>query len=480
MQEELLDNPPATHILHSLVERPAKLRTMLGEWIDNSFDASANYVSIEWAPRRFIRICDDGRGMREGPISLVTLGDHRGHRSTRLGSYGIGGKEASLWIGGVESTIQVITTRAGVKKVLKHDWSRVLKCGQWKVRKPAEMKACESDIGTQIHIEPVIRETPTGHKLDALIDDLGYLYAPAIQDGKQIRIKVGKKPARVVSAWTQPQLTDIVETTIAVECSDGRMRMASVRCGIIQDGEKTRRIGITYIKGFRVVKESCGSGCGGEPFSDICGIVTLDKSWVLTKNKDDVSKHGKDLYDSVFYAIRSVLEKAKAKSSTLKFNALRIRAEQMINRKIKKDTSRTRKKKTPRTGKGTRATRLDTSDRSGKIRKPPEITIQFADRDDARIGNYDPCGTVTLTRNHPFVACAIDSDDERLITCVAAFLIADGLSRGSQQKLKFASSAVDDTFEGMVGELLREPITTTTGETVNVKPRLTAVSGDSL
>ncbi len=91
----------------------------LSELIDNAFDAGATNVSIRFGPGKRVSVTDNGCGC-DSPESMLTLGDHYRRKSTRLGRYGVGAKDAALWLWG---KWVIKTTVADTCLKFSIDWS---------------------------------------------------------------------------------------------------------------------------------------------------------------------------------------------------------------------------------------------------------------------------------------------------------------------------------------------------------------------
>jgi Histidine kinase-, DNA gyrase B-, and HSP90-like ATPase len=177
--------PPDGAVLNAFVNANLTWLLVLGEWIDNAFDAGAETISFDFS-QNMCRIWDDGNGCAD-PATMIQLGAHEKQTTTELGRYGIGGKDAALWVGGLDSVITISTIRAQRLRSLTVNWREYAK--EWNMDETTERPADVHERGTFIRISPRMRTPPSGKDLRQLLDKLGYLYAPGIRLGKKSRSK---------------------------------------------------------------------------------------------------------------------------------------------------------------------------------------------------------------------------------------------------------------------------------------------------
>jgi hypothetical protein len=461
-ETDYIEAPPTGDYLRSLVNDRLDWRIALGEPIDNALDANARRVLIEIGASKsgrppFVRIEDDGDGCAD-LIDMVRLGKHTDHKTTLLGRYGIGAKNAMLWLGGMESTARVKSTASTVTRRLECVWKEYAE--RWRIsrEKLDEHEADAGARGTIIDVRPCIRRFPDGKALDSLVDDLGYNYSWAIKRGTQIQLRVGRREPIVLRCWELPPLIDVVDTQINVGG-----RGARVHVGIVKDGPNPRP-GITYVHGFRVIKPSCALGCGGADYSTVCGFVELDRSWHLTKNKDDVSQHKEELGEAVYAVLRELLSKAEARNHQIQFSQFDADAQAALsnllddaNGKGRRNRGASRGAKDPRnTG---RKQRRATNEQDGKTfrRASKPLVLAYRDLGDTeRLGQYSE-NCIVLNLGNPFVA-KVRGANLQAVVLAAAFVLIEGVrseSANGQRKLRFDPSG---EMTRDVGRLLAHPI----------------------
>lgn len=436
--EEYIDAPPDGSVLFAICASGLKWKDALGELIDNALDAGATRVSIEFGPPRshgtsaYMVVSDDGIGCND-PIAMIQLGKREQKKTTKLGRYGIGAKDAMLWIGGQTSDVHVDTVFGPKLKTLRVVWRDYAKAWRVPARALVESDATPGVCGTRVTVTPVARRVPEGADWRALVAELSYVYSPAIKSGKQIvvRSKVRGSEPELLRRYEPPSMSEHVDVRVDVGGKGAR-----VYVGIVKDGEPNPYRGITYTHGFRVIRRASGDGCGGCDFSRVFGVVELDRSWELTKNKDDISVHGDELYAAVFSACSDLLRKAESIGQTASFEALTKEAEALLNgnllgdpdAKAKRDDGGKKGTVKP-TGKGKKHSRArQTQDGATFARERyGALRIRYQNfGDDQRIGSHNS-GIVFLSESHPWVKRIRDSRNSEALAQLALTLFLDDI-----------------------------------------------------
>lgn len=427
---------------------------ILGELIDNAFDAGAMRVSITLDGRK-LTVEDDGNGC-DDIARMLTMGKHSRTQTTKLGRYGVGLKDAAWWVGG---PTRIETNHHGKSHRLRLNWDTL---SSWSAPSPVAVDAVRS--GTIIEFEGISksRRWPDGERQTAMLKELAFLYSPAIKSGRQIVFKRGKVQ-QTLERYELPPLSEVVDAEISVEGKTAR-----VHVGIIADGATTTRPGISYTHAFRVINHSA-LGCGGLGSSRIAGWVSLDKGWALARNKDDITAFKEDLGAAVFAVIGPLVDKASKDALTIKSKSL---AEQLTNSfrgivgeseaeaKERRDSKKRRSGTVNPIGSGKRrltASKTQPGDgipaaRAGHFR------IQFKECDGGSVGSVDVDGRVIwLADNHPTVSSAKAANDELPLLVLAVSLFA---SQEVHSQAPLLSIMKDETVprrvEFVIGHLLSE------------------------
>ena len=443
---ELVDATPGTAVLFSYANANHEHWKMLGECIDNAFDANASHVDIRIGKRmtkghEFIEVTDTGDGC-DRPDVMVKLGGRRAHRTTRLGRYGIGLKEALFWWGGAAHLLSIVTTSGKVTTQIKADWGEVCRTGDWTHAIEKRPRAAEDgERGTKIRVRPLVHKMPEGKDWDGLVARLGYIYAPALKQGRSISLE--KNGVRFpVQKWETPNLAEHISQTIDV---DGKR--VHVYAGIVAEGVNNARPGLTYWHGFRVILEHTKAGCGAFNTSRLCGFVELLDGWELTKNKDNISENTEALFEAVERVLTPLLEKASKASLNLEIEALRSRAEQLANAALGRKPDAKAKREQQENGKRGSVEPKNTGrkHRGAKNVQPGgsfararaaqgSISIVFFDGDDeTTIGNGDLTGrAINLNTRHPFIVQVRDEPRALATVAVAIWSATIALPNGEQ------------------------------------------------
>lgn len=442
---ETVDISPTTHLIQSVATQSLTYVKVLCEMIDNALDAGATTVTIEFGKRnkdgaQHILVSDNGEGCKS-LIPLVRFGNHEPHGKKRdmLGRYGIGAKDAMLWLGGEDSRVTIQSVHAGVVRKLNLRWMNLCRSGSWIVKigdiMSPEVPAGPGDIGTQIMVAPVIRRVPDGKDWDRLLEGLGYIYTPAIKDGKQIVLfnnRRGQTPTPL-TRWQKPDLEQgFINTTIVVNG-----KPALVHVGIVAEGIPNERPGITYFHSFRVIQASSSKGCGPFGIRRVCGFVRLGREWTLNKNKDGVAKDEYTLYEAVFDVCKPLLEKAECMTQQLESTAMLNRIESLINNALTPPNTKARRKKGDRHG--SKKPTGNGSKHKDAANTQPGTTFTKGLRGSVRIemiewpnsqsiGQFENGGSILINKSHPAVQAMIETKNWMGVAQVAIALIGSWYS----------------------------------------------------
>src|ERR1043166_2122677 len=279
-REGRITRPPTGDILKALANQHFTWFEVLAELIDNSFDAEAKHVEIEMYPKRF-GITDDGVGCKD-PALLVVLGERQAHSKTRLGRFGIGSKDAVLWIASHEGRVHIATTYKGMRRALSVDFADY--AHQWQLDLPEENQSTLR--GTSIEIPNPYR---TYQHIEQLKEKLMFYYAPGLQDGLQIVLRTGsssKPQTDVLHPYVYAEFDTVIEDTL-----DINGKIAQLRVGITQENAINKYPGLAYQYEWRVIRRADrGEGCDGVSTARIFGTIRLlGDGWGLTKNKDNIN-----------------------------------------------------------------------------------------------------------------------------------------------------------------------------------------------
>lgn len=474
---------PTAHILSSYANRGGmSWRKALFEWIDNSIGAQATAIHVE-IRKTHVSIRDNGTGTATME-AFATLGEHVEHsRPDGISCYGVGSKDAALWIGKEKSTVSVTSMHKGITREIMINWEEMAR-NDWTVDDPLERPAREGELGTSILVKPVGVSVPTKARLERMLEEIGYYYRPAIKSGVQISISSPALGSRPVPAtpWAPPEFEPgVIDTTITVG-----NRTARVFVGVVREGFSTRYRGFTYFREFRVIEAATSNGCGQYNAAHVCGFVDLDRSWRLTTNKEAIV-NAEELYLAVEQASLEVLRRAETRGSMLASQELTAAVEAQVNAGLENANAKAKRGRGNKsgtketTGKGGKHTGAQNEQPGntfgGKPRKSGSVRICFAPLGKGkspRIGEFKS-PNITLNSDHPLVAGLIS--DAPNIQCLAALslsLVAVDAAVGRQTRLpnmgdELEDASVVEKFQAMLGTLLASPTTNIDGQGVTAQ-----------
>lgn len=464
---------PNARLIEAMAEQPLSWRVALTEWIDNSLDAGATAVTVTVSRAKgksLVRIDDNGCG-RESLEPFFKFGDHAKHKTSKSGRYGIGAKDAALYLGGVQSVFHVESVRAGVRRVQFADWNRIIQRGEWEIDDHTETPVREGHpSGTTIVVAPVCRQVPSGQGWTRLLDELAYIYSPALLRGVQISVRPGydrdskREPVALLKGW-QPT-KEIEPDHIQTEIEVGGKR-AKVYAAIVRDGIVNERPGVTYTHGFRVIVPSTHHGCGNAPISRIVAWVHIDDSWARNKNKDGI-RDFEALARAVEHAIAPILRRAEQAGSELRSAAFTSAVQNAVNASLVNDAKAVRNKRRNPTG-AVRPTGTGSRHRNAAQKQPGEtmpsrpvgaLRIVYAHLGaDGGAGRLDG-GVVTLNLDNAGIRAARDSENVLAAKfAIDGILAAEYAIRGASQLRLNVRNVGDDedharSFSAVYGDLL--------------------------
>ena len=432
-----MNHSPSPAILYSMRQTNMAWKTIVGELIDNSFDAAAKQITIELAPRT-MTVSDDGRGC-EDLNKMVILGLHHHQSSTSLGRYGVGLNDAAAALWG---DLVITSATANSCSRCRIDWDKLASGDEWNSPDPVPATRPQGR-GTTLSFQRIStdRKIPTGVYLERLIRDIGFTFAPALRDGRQILVKKGRREI-ACKAYSMPFLSNIIEDEL-----DVNGRRIKIRVGIIKDGEKNLHPGLSFLYGHRVI-ETCTLGFREYSHSKIAGEVELlDSSWPLKKNKDGITdgRARDELGDAIYKRCWSLFKTAKEQADHIQLDALNKDVAALVSMALGRGREKHGKRggaKTAKTGKSSgtqrrRARRTQPGDRP--LRVSGEIRIEYVDGDGERLGTAeyaDGKAIVTLDTSNAYVEHIRNAENKPAIALAVITLLADEhFAKGERDKL---------------------------------------------
>lgn len=449
---------PRPSVLRSIRNQRLRWRVMLGEFIDNAFDASAGRISFSF-DKTSLTIEDDGVGCSD-VLRMLRMGDRENHANTQLGMYGIGAKDAAI---SIADGVTIISINKSIRRSVSCNWRELERSGTWNISDPIEAPDA-SPAGTKIRLDPLACTSKP--VLATLIEELSLQYTPAIRMGKQITIQMGKgKPVLTVPEYRFPPLNHQVTADLEV---DGKI--ARVTMGIIPDGHSVERSGLILSYGYRVIQQGQRLGLGDAPTPNLFGWIELSDGWQLTKNKDQVSSSLEALGEEISKACRTTIDLAASQATNVLFdevaarvndalNELRVESEEK-NRKAKRKSPTAKNSPARATGTGSphRQAARDQpgetfADRKGKL-PPVKVAFQNAGADQGAFVVQD--SVIYLNRDIPVVEAIQDDPEAIAIHAVYAFATWHASDHGPQLKLfeTVEASTLHGRISAIAGMLL--------------------------
>jgi len=452
--------PPS--ILRSIHAQHMQWKVALGEACDNSFDSGANWVRIVFHGDKQLEIIDDGGGCNNVE-AMLTIGSHYKQADTKLGRFGVGLKELACWLWG-ELVIQTI--HGGVVRKAAIDWERLARASDWNVPDPTERPVGDrQERGTKLLFRKTVRNRPSD--LALLADELGYLFAPALWNGKQIAIESGKKKL-TVAAWKLPEFDgEVVHESFSVNG-----KRVDLTAGVVAADHVNSRKGFTFIHEFRVLLNSA-MGSGGKSVGRICGTVILGPEWKLGKNKDAIQDSDDQmmaLEKAIYSRCEGILERGERQSTMLRNSAfegavttalrglLSAAVDDQADSKARRSSPENESGRVEQTGRGS-------PHRRARNRQPGQtfkgkaslagIRFEWESKNDGMIGRADlPGNVIYLNDNHRRLAHHRDNDNVDAITDICCVILSDEVIRNRESsKLPIVRDFTDIT--SAISEVLR-------------------------
>ena len=277
--------------LYSLRNQPMGWKTATGELIDNSFDAGATRVELDFTSdgrTKQFTISDNGAGCASIE-KMLTLGEHISQDTTSLGRFGVGLKHAVLWLWG---EMDLSTIRDGICRSTSIDWGRLASAKTWDM--PDAFVQDSTGQGTTITVRKHKRVNP--QEKTKLPEHIGYIFAPALRSGRQILVKLTRaKKFTAVKAWERPECTEHVTCSFTVNGKGVELDVGLVSFDRLND-----KPGFSYCHGHRII-ENTAFGSKGKSVRRISGLVILDDKWTLGTNKTQVVDDDNGLLEDEIY-----------------------------------------------------------------------------------------------------------------------------------------------------------------------------------
>ncbi len=307
-----MDINPLPSLLEAMRSQALSWKDIVGELIDNSLDAGASQIELSFGPKNQFRIKDNGTGCADIE-SMLVMGKHIRHSTTKLGRFGIGLKDAACCLWG-ETCIDSI--HAGTKYSARIKWASLAQQEDWTTPDAISSNA-GNETGTTITFRNISKNLPQSSYVN-LQAEIEYTFMPALLGGRQIAMTTPRKKNILCRAYDMPMLTHVVEDEF-----DVGGRRVKLRAGIVQDYYQNKKPGFSFIHEHRVI--CCSAvGANGMNVERVAGTVYLDRKWRLSKNKTELVDDQKRLGEAIFVRCKDMLEDAHRQAAHIEseqFNA---------------------------------------------------------------------------------------------------------------------------------------------------------------
>lgn len=423
MQPEKWDITPHVNLLRSLRADRFSHDALIGEAVDNSFDAGASLV-VCWITENEMTFQDDGIGIELDRMrSLFSLGEHGAMDTTKLGRFGVGIKSQAVNAG---DDFEVETISHEGKYLASVNWPRLLHGGKWEINRPIfKPVPIGTSTGTKISISELRKCKP--FVLEKAKYMLAQMFHPALVGGKRIKLNGVE-----IFAVPDPEITD--EINVKLSLSGGRS--AHLRAGILVRPSPINRVHVQYRH--RVIMPASTTGCGEySGLTKMFARLQIDGPWTLGKFKNDLPRDPErnELEDAAAQALRPILEKCSSASMSAKLYRITDLINDAIPEELRARPKRTEKIPNPGEKKNRKSgyvdpEKSDQSDGPAKSKRPPKnrLLITFDGTDNDSVGAFVDGRPlrVDLCKDEPFVARLLENRDEELAVR-ALYLLAMAL-----------------------------------------------------
>ena len=406
-----LDITPRVNLLKSVRGERIDYLLLIGEGVDNSFDADAREVRITVASDE-ISFQDNGVGItRDRIAAVVSLGDHGRMASTQLGRFGVGIKMQAINAGDV---LQVVSTSGEGRVNLRVDWRKVLRSGEWIIDDPRwQPVPVGASSGTIITVSALRKPPRVG--LDKIRQEVALRFYPALAHDRAIYLN-----GSPVEAMPEPRMTDVIDLQLSLAGD----RTAHLRAGILAQPSKLNRVHVAYRH--RVIMPESTLGCGEYGgLTKMFARLQLSGQWHFAKFKNDLTDEGEreELEEAVLKALTPILEKCNSASLSARVTEMSHLINELVPpefaparpRPQQKDRAQPTGRSNGQSGNVSAAK----SDLGGpaKAKRPPQckllITFDGIAKEDG-VGAYQQQGKlhrVNLSKDDPYVAHLMEHRD---------------------------------------------------------------------
>lgn len=462
---DYVDITPDTNLLRALrAEGPVNYVLLIGEGIDNAFDADARRIEITIDAEE-IRFRDNGNGiLKKNQLAIFQVGKHAPGPGTVLGRFGIGMTQQAMSAGDVLEAASISADGAMIARV---NWRDVLHGPKWQMPKPRWQEvAGNTPTGTEVIIS-ALQDIPSFSE-DKILEEIALRFHPALATGKEIIFQ-----GNGVHALPEPQMTDIVDATLKF---DGQ-RQAHVHAGILVSDSPLRKVHVEFGHRVLIAGESFGVGSYGGISRMFARVRLSSSGWKLGKFKDQLSSatQKRELEEALQDVLLPILEKVHNERLDERLERIVVELNDLIpeefaaarpHRKGKTDLPSERPKRKNSHGNPVAEDKADLSGTGPARTKrliPARFLIDFEDGYGRHsVGYFDGAGSphrVILFADNPVIANLRAARERHQVASVAMYLQAVNIYAASLAIAKASGPApefpnLDGTFGERVAKLM--------------------------
>lgn len=441
------DVPVSPYFLVGMHNQPhSSWATTLRELCDNSFDAGATRVEIQFLDKARLRVIDNGRGCKDLP-KMFGMGVHMPHEEPGIGMYGVGFKDAATWLWGVTSAYSVCGD--GFRYAACMDWERASRAPKLQIEEEDRVLANGQNLGMCLEFSRISKKNPP---YQAILDELGYSFAPGLLAGKQIVLSPLRGKPMTCSAWTFPPLEKQATHDFSIH-----NRKVEVIAGILPEGVKEKRHGFNIAFQHRYITSTFleGRDC---TTTRVCGRVKLGPEWKphLARNKDAIMDGFQELDDELYRYYESMIRESATQAQVLLNRELETAISEELNRllgrngKARRDGAHTKEGTVKPTGRGSRhrhATKVQPGNSIIEKARQCGIRCVWEPNDVSTVCRVSPAFTqIFMNENHPYLQQLRNKGNNEALAmlCLAHFCqAATSIDRGGQKCFEWATSGFD-------------------------------------
>jgi hypothetical protein len=450
-EEEFEIRNPPTHLLESFFFRKQTWTSVFCEVIDNSIDHGARSIRIKLGKLKnerpsFVIVSDDGDGCADVGGMFVP-GNHMRGAKTRQGHFGVGLDDFLTWVGGPDSSAEIRSVHRGIARVAAVQWRDLLKSAEWRWPRPVQRTPDVDERGTWICVTPSQRKWPGRADWEQLVEEIAFLYSPAINRGVNIVLEYelhGASHPTTLIGFSLPELDPSArfEGRISVGA-----RQVYLKAGLVLDRTNNPRPGLNYFHGPKVILPGSSLGCRQYSPRHIAGVVGLEKGWPLDTNKVDLRAGKEELEAAIFEEMRPILLRAAQEQTVLQSAIFDARVDELLRGVLHGAAPPRRRAKRERTthpGTGTISGTGNGSGHTQAAHEQPgnafggrvaagEMHVDYEKAHNKRLGRVDE-SRIWLNESIPAVARARNNDEFRIRDFAVTVLSIDAAESGGGRR----------------------------------------------